>query len=114
MRFPVQILVIIILGFFLELFLPWWSIAIAAFAGGLLVNTRSNFFAGFFAIGILWVGKALISDLSTSSDLADRVARIFMLHNKAVLLFVIFLLSGVVGGFAAMSGGALRKDVMKP
>ena len=114
MRFPVQILVIIILGFFMELFFPWWSVAIAAFAGGLLINTRSNFLAGFLAVGLLWVGKPLISDLSTDSDLADRVARIFMLHNKAVLIFIIFILSGVVGGFAAMSGGALRKDPAKP
>ena len=114
MRFPVQILVIIILGFFMELFFPWWSVAIAAFAGGLLINTRSNFLAGFLAVGLLWVGKALISDLSTDSDLADRVARIFMLHNKAVLIFIIFILSGVVGGFAAMRGGALRKDPAKP
>ena len=110
MRFPVQMLVIIILGFFLELFFPWWSIAIAAFIGGVLINTRSNFLAGFLAIGVLWIGKALISDLSTDSGLADRVARLFMLHNKAILLLVMFILSGLVGGFAAMSGGALRKE----
>ena len=110
MRFPVQMLVIIILGFFLELFFPWWSVAIAAFIGGVLINTRSNFLAGFLAIGVLWIGKALISDLSTDSGLADRVARLFMLHNKAILLLVMFILSGLVGGFAAMSGGALRKE----
>ena len=96
MRFLVQVLVIII--------------AIAAFGGGLLINTRSNFVAGFLAVGLLWVGKALISDLSAESDLADRVAKIFMLHNKAILLLVLFLLSGLVGGLAAMSGGALRKE----
>lgn len=110
MRFPVQITVIIILGFFLELFFPWWSVAIAAFIGGVLINTRSNFLAGFLAVGILWIGKALISDLSTDSGLADRVAKLFMLHNKAILLLVMFILSGLVGGFAAMSGGALRKE----
>ena len=110
MRFPVQVLVIIIIGFFLELFLPWWTVAIAAFTGGVLVNTRWNFLAGFAGVGLLWIGKALISDLSTDSDLADSVARIFMLHNKAILLLMIFLLSGLVGGFAAMTGGALRKD----
>lgn len=108
MRFPVQMIVIAILGFFLELFLPWWCIAIAAFAGGLLLTTRWNFLAGFLAIGILWVGKALITDLSSDSELADRVARIFMLHNKALLLLITFLLSGLVGGFAAMTGGSLR------
>jgi hypothetical protein len=111
MRFPVQILVIIALGYLLELFLPWWSVAIAAFAGGLILSTRSNFIAGFTGIGILWVGKALITDLSSDSDLAERVARIFMVHNTALLLLITFALCGLVGGFAAMSGGALRKQV---
>ena len=55
MRFPVQIVVIIVVGFFMELFLPWWSVAIAAFIGGLLVNTRMNFLAGFLGIGLLWI-----------------------------------------------------------
>lgn len=110
MRFPFQILLIIVLGFFMELFLPWWSMSIAALAGGFLINSRMNFLAGFLAIGILWVVQALITDLSTDSGLADRVARIFMLHNKAVLLLVTFVLSGLVGAFAAMAGGALRKQ----
>ncbi|MEX2234132.1 MAG: hypothetical protein WD824_18340 [Cyclobacteriaceae bacterium] len=109
MRFPVQILVIVILGFFMELFLPWWSIAIAAFAGGLLINTKSNFSAGFLAIGILWVVNALITDLSTDTGLADRVARIFMLYSKTLLLLVTFIIGGLVGGFAAMTGGSLRR-----
>jgi hypothetical protein len=108
MRFSIQMLVIIVLGFMLELFLPWWSIAIAAFIGGLFINTRHNFVAGFLAVGLLWVVKALLIDLSTDSGLADRVARIFMLHNKALLLAVTWVISGLVGGFAAMSGGSLR------
>lgn len=109
MRFPAQIGVIVILGFFLELFLPWWSVAIAAFAGGMLLHTRWNFLAGFLAAGFLWVGKALITNLSSDSDLADKVARTFMLHDTALLLLVTFLLGGLVGGFAAMSGGAVRR-----
>ncbi len=108
MRFPTQMLAIIILGFLLELFLPWWSVAIAAFIGGLFLNTRHNFFAGFLAIGLLWMVKSLLIDLSTDSGLADKVARIFMLHNKAFLLLVTFIISGLVGGFASMSGGSLR------
>lgn len=110
MRFPVQIIVIIILGYLLEQFFPWWSVAIAAFLGGLLVTTRLNFLAGFLAIGLLWTGKALVTDVSSDSEFADRVARIFMLHNKSILLLVTFVLSGIVGGFAAMTGSALRKD----
>jgi hypothetical protein len=110
MRFSVQILAIVILGFFLELFLPWWSVAIAAFLGGVLVNTRMNFLAGFLAIAILWFVKAVITDLSTDSDLTTRVAMVFMLHSKTLLMLITLVLGGVVGGFAAMSGGVLRKS----
>jgi hypothetical protein len=110
MRFAVQILVIVILGFFLELFFPWWSLAIAAFCGGILVNTRMNFLGGFLAVGLLWLAKALIADLSSDSDLTQRVAVIFMLHSKVLLLLVTVLFGGIVGGFAAMTGGALRGD----
>lgn len=109
MRFPAQILLIAILGFFLELFMPWWCVAIAAFAGGAIAVSRLNFLAGFLAIGILWTGKAMITNLSTASDLADKVARTFMLHNTAALLLVTFVLGGLVGGFAAMSGASLRR-----
>ncbi|HET9485857.1 MAG TPA: hypothetical protein VFO54_00400 [Chryseosolibacter sp.] len=110
MRFLFQILVIIILGSIMEFFLPWWSVAIAAFAGGLIVNARMNFVAGFLAIGLLWFVKASISDLSTDSDLTQRVALIFMLQSKVLLFLVTILLAGLVGGFASMSGGALRKN----
>jgi len=109
MRFLIQILLILFLGYVLELFFPWWTVAVAAFTGGILLRSRSNFLAGFIAIGMLWLGKALITDLMSDSDLADRVARIFMLHNKILLLLVTFILSGLIGGFAAMSGGALRE-----
>jgi hypothetical protein len=108
MRFSVQVLVIIVVGFFMELFFPWWSVAIAAFTGALLLNSRMNFLAGFLGVGVLWGMKALIADLSASSDLADRVARIFMLYNKALLLLITCVLGGLVGGFASMTGGALR------
>lgn len=111
MRFAIQVLVILILGFFMELVLPWWSIAVAAFAGGLFLHTRMNFLAGFLGIGVLWLGKALITDLSSPSDLADRVAVLFMLHSKFLLLLVTLLLGGVVGGFASMTGGALRRPL---
>ena len=109
MRLTVQMVLILILGFFLELFLPWWSVAIAAFAGGVLVTTRMNFLGGFIAIGVLWLGKAMIMDLSTDSDLTSRVAAIFMLHSKTLLILLTLLLGGLVGGFAAMTGGAMGR-----
>jgi hypothetical protein len=104
----IQILVIVILASLLELFAPWWSIAIAAFAGGYFFRTSANFFAGFFAIAMLWLVTSWIIDLSASAPLADRVAAIFSL-SKPLLFLVTSLLGGLVGGFAAMTGSALRK-----
>lgn len=108
MRFIVQILLIIILASVLELFLPWWTIAIAAFIGGALFNSRTNFLAGFLAIALLWLITSVILDLSATAKLTQRVAAIFSL-SKPLLFVVTCLIGGLVGGFAAMAGSALRK-----
>jgi hypothetical protein len=108
MKFLTQLIFILVLGYVLELFFPWWTIAIAAFAGGLVFNTRANFGAGFLAIALLWIIKAMLIDISAAAPLADRVAAIFTL-SKPLLFAVMALLGGFVGGFAAMTGSALNK-----
>ena len=55
MKFLLQLIVIALLGLVFEMLLPWWSIALAAFAGGFILATRANFLAGFLGIGILWL-----------------------------------------------------------
>ncbi len=107
MKFIIQLVVIFILAYILELFLPWYIIAIAAFIGG-LVNSRFNFFAGFLAIALLWTLKAGLTESASSSDLANRVAPIFPVKSKALLYIVMAVLGGLVGGFAAMAGSAIR------
>jgi hypothetical protein len=109
MRLIYQILFIIILGLILELFLPWWSVAIAACAGGLTLKSKYNFLAGFIAIALLWFVKAFIIDMMAATSLTEKVAQIFKLPNKAILYVVMMILGGLVGGFACMTGGAVRK-----
>lgn len=112
MRFVLQLIVIAVLAFVLELFLPWWSIAVAAFIGGVALNTRTNFLAGFLGIALLWFFHALIITSSAAAPLADRVAKLFSL-NSTLLMVVTALIGGLVGGFAAMAGGALRTNHKK-
>jgi hypothetical protein len=109
MKFIVQLLVIAILAYVFELFLPWWSIAVAAFIGGLAFNTRVDFFAGFFGIGMLWLIVILLIESTAAAPLTERVATIFSV-SKPVLIIITVSLGGLVGGFAAMTGAALRKD----
>jgi hypothetical protein len=112
MKFIIQVLFILILAFLLELFLPWWSIAIAAFAGGMVFNTRANFGAGFLALAVLWTLKALLIESSAAAPLTERVALIFSL-NKPLLFLVTACIGGLVGGFASMTGSALNRQKKK-
>lgn len=109
MKFLIQFIAIAIIAFVLELFMPWWSIAIAAFAAGFALKSKANFLAGLLGIAILWLSKALIMEVSAAAPLADRVAGIFSL-NKPLLMLLTSLIGGLVGGFAAMTGASLKKE----
>jgi hypothetical protein len=109
MKFLIQLIAIIATAFVLELFLPWWCIAVAAFLIGYLLKSNANFLAGLLGIALLWAMKAWMLDASAAAPLAERVAAIFSL-NKNTLLLVTAVIGGLVGGFAAMSGAALKKD----
>lgn len=110
MRFTVQLILIIFLAGIFELFLPWWSIAIAGFIGGALLHSRFNFLAGFLGCGLLWLGMAIVIDSAAAAPLVERVAAIFMGISKTALFVVTAFIGGLVGGFAAMTGGSLRKQ----
>ncbi len=107
MKFLIQLILIAVLAFILELLLPWWSIAIAAFMGGIAFNTRANFAAGFLGIALLWLLYALMMDFNSAAPLAERVSKVLFI-SKPVLLLVTGVIGGLVGGFGAMAGGALR------
>ena len=109
MKFVIQLVTIMIGAFVLELFLPWYCIAIAAFTGGYVLKSKLNFLSGFLAIGLLWLLKASLIDASSTSDLADRVALIFTIKQKYLLYLVMTVIGGLVGGFGAMAGGAASK-----
>lgn len=107
MKFLLQLIITAALALVLGLIIPWWSIAIAAFAGGLVVNSRANFLAGLLGIGLLWLLYALVMDATSAAPLAERISNVLFI-NKALLLLITTLVGGLVGGFAAMAGGALR------
>jgi hypothetical protein len=106
MRFTLQLIAIAILALALEFLLPWWSIAIAAFFGGIAFNTRHNFLAGFLGIALLWLLYSVMMDLIAAAPLAERVSNVLLI-NKPLLLLATALIGGLVGGFASMAGGAL-------
>jgi hypothetical protein len=109
MKFLIQLLAIIAFAYILELFLPWYYIAVAAFVMGYALKSKANFLAGFVAIGILWTTKAWLMDSAGSTDLTERVASIFTLPTKGLLFLLTGIIGALVGGFAAWSGSLLKR-----
>ncbi len=113
MKFLIQAIAIALLCFILELFLPWYCIAIGAFAMGYLLRSNADFLAGFLGIAVLWFAKAWIMDAASTTELADKVAHIFPLGHTAFLFLLTSVLGGLVGGFASLTGSLLHKDKKK-
>ena len=109
MKFLFQTIAIIIVAYLLQLYLPWYYIAVAAFVMGYLLKSKFNFLAGFLAIALLWFIKAWMSDSAGTTDFTGRVAAIFTLPKKEWLFLVTAVVGGLVGGFAALTGGLLKR-----
>jgi hypothetical protein len=111
MKFIVQFIAILFFSHLMDLFLPWYSTAIAAFVVGYFLKSRLTFLAGFLAIATLWTFNAWLIDSSSTSDLATRVSHIFHLSHVVLLYILMATIGGIVGGFAAMTGALLRGTV---
>ncbi|MBL7858491.1 MAG: hypothetical protein JNM57_12440 [Cyclobacteriaceae bacterium] len=112
MKFLIQFLAIIVSAFMLELFLPWYSVAIAAFVFGYGLKSKANFLAGFLSISLLWFVKAWLIHTNDVNDLAGKVAKIFPLGETYLLFLTTILIGGLVGGFACLTG-ALAKPAKR-
>lgn len=115
MKFVLQTILIILVAWILELFAPWYSIAIAAFALGYSVKSNANFLAGFIGVALLWLIRMWITDIQAAGtmNLAEAVSKIFPLNSKSLLFLVTALLGGLVGGFACLTGSLLKKEKSK-
>jgi len=104
-------LLITLLGFIFQLFLPWWSLAVVSFLAALWLAFRpgSAFWAGFFGIGLGWLMVSLFLNFLNEGLLAAKVATMFKLPHAALLIFVTVLIGALIGGLAALSGYFFRK-----
>lgn len=110
MRFLLSILLTATLGYIAGLYLPWWSIAIIAFAVAVLIPQRpgAGFLSGFLGIFLLWALVATWIDIENKQILSNKIALVFPLGGSSVLLILITAFVGaLVGGFAAMTGSSV-------
>ncbi len=110
MKFFIKFIIIAALAYILEQFLPWWSIALAALAGGFILKTKgiNAFLAGALGIGLIWLWFSFRIDYATNSILTSKMAAIFDLQNKNMLLALTAITGSIVGAFSAWTGHNLR------
>jgi hypothetical protein len=105
MKFLYQLITTIIISFVFQNFLPWWTMAIVSFALGYYFGNSGfvSFCAGFFGVGLLWLGTSMIIDISTHSILTKKINHLLPLN-----VFVLTtLIGGLVGGLASLTGTLL-------
>jgi hypothetical protein len=112
MKLIVAIMLTALLSFVGGLYLPWWSIAIAAFVSVLLIPLAGGraFLAGFGGVFLLWFLLALWIDVKNQHILSKKIAEIFPLGGSSLaIILVTAFIGALVGGLGALSGSYLRK-----
>lgn len=106
MRTILQILLILLLARLLSFFLPWWSLAPAAFIIGLLLARKSGgaFLAGFLGIFLLWGAYAYLYNLENDGLLAGKMGELLGGLSPLLMILVTAVLGGLLGGLASLSG----------
>lgn len=111
MKFLVALLLTALLSFIAGLYLPWWSITIAAFIVALLVYQKAGiaFLSGFSGLFLLWGSLSFWMDTKNESIFSAKIGALLGIGNNPFLLILITgIVSGLVGGFAAMTGSFAR------
>jgi TRAP-type uncharacterized transport system fused permease subunit len=104
-------LIIFILSLATSYVLPWWWVAVIAFAAALYAGRRPGrtFWSGFGAVFLVWVILALFKSVPNQHLMATRVAALFGLPHWLLLLGLTALIGGLVAGLAALSGLYVRR-----
>ncbi|MFP8489762.1 hypothetical protein ACKGJO_11800 [Gracilimonas sp. Q87] len=102
---------IIITAFLLNLFLPWWSIAIPGLIFGYIFNKKalSSFAWGFLALFLLWGGQALYIHVANDGILSSRIAEILSVGSPILVVLITAILGGLVSGLATLTGSLVKE-----
>ncbi len=113
MKFFISFILTALLAFALCLFLPWWSIVIAAFVIAALIPQKpaKAFFTAFAALLFLWGGLSFWMSNNNHHVLAHKVSQLILkIDNPMLLILATALIGALVAGFAALAGSYLRKS----
>ena len=100
----------IILAIVLALFLPWWSVMLAALVTGFLIPLKKTavFFTPFLAIILFWTSYCFMLSSANDFTLAQRISILIPLGGNP---YILMLMAGLLGGLAAGIAGIFAKQL---
>jgi len=113
MKFLISLILTALLSFAACLFLPWWSIALAAFLVAALIPQKPGkaFITGFVALFLLWGILSFWISNANENILAHKVSMLMLnMDSPYLLMLATGLIGAFVAGFAALTGSFLRKS----
>ncbi|HOZ77620.1 MAG TPA: hypothetical protein PLY34_06460 [Ferruginibacter sp.] len=112
MKFFVSIVLIALLSMAACLYLPWWSIAIAAFAVAAIIPQKPwwSFLSGFIALLLLWGGLSFFISSNNDHLMAKKISILLLQSDSPfTLVAATALIGALVAGLAALSGSFVRR-----
>jgi hypothetical protein len=106
-----ETLFLVILGLLASLILPWWIIIPIFVVCAFLMHSPvgQSYLSGHLAASMIWGLYANYLDSVNGGILSARMGALFMHLSPTQLIWVTATLGGLLGGFAAMTGSALRQ-----
>lgn len=114
MKFFVSIVLIALLSMAACLYLPWWSIAIMAFAVAAIIPQKPflSFLSGFIALFLLWGGLSFFISSNNDHLMAKKISILLLQSDSPfTLVLATAFIGALVAGLAALSGSFVRKAV---
>lgn len=111
MKFFISLIVTALLSFVLCLYLPWWSIAIAAFSVAALIPQKpaKSFWCGFLALFLLWGGLSLWLSINNEHILAKKISMLILkMDSPYMMVLITAIIGALVAGLAALTGSYAR------
>ncbi|MEZ4948772.1 MAG: hypothetical protein R2879_18925 [Saprospiraceae bacterium] len=102
-------LVCIILGGFIQFFLPWWSFPVLVALGALFAGARiwQGILIGFLSGLAIWIAYAYYIDVRNEQILSSKIGLLFNELSSAQLI----LITGILGGIIGMLGGIIGSSI---
>lgn len=107
----INFIVTIILAFVLSLFLPWWSVMIAAGIAAISIPLKKAavFFIPFLAILVFWAIYCFVISSANDFTLAKKISQLLQIGGNP---YILILITGIVGGLAAGITAVFGKQII--